>query len=68
MPAPLSTRYVVLHWPQPGTDKPELANDSLFAKLIDADDLAREMTAEAKRDGRPNTFTVHEISMNVETY
>jgi hypothetical protein len=67
MTTPSSTRYVVLHWERAGS-QPELGADTIFAKLIDADDLARDLNAEAKRDDRTDGYTVHKVSMDVVTY
>jgi hypothetical protein len=62
-----TTRYVVLSWTRTGSN-PELAVDRIFPELIDAGDLARDMTAEAKRECRTDSYTVHEVNMDVETY
>jgi hypothetical protein len=67
MAHPPTTRYIVLKWMQAGS-QPTLASSDLFAKLIDADDLARDMTADAKSDDRGDTHTVHEVNMDVVTY
>lgn len=67
MSHPPTTRYVVLQWTQESA-QPELAVDDLFTKLIDADDLARDMSTEAKRTGSNTTFTVHPVDMEAVTY
>jgi len=64
MALPLSTRYVVLEWPTPG-GRPELADTVVYSHLVDAQDTANMENAEAKRDSRPNTFTVHAVDMDV---
>jgi hypothetical protein len=64
MPMPSSTRYVVLDWPRTGSG-PELADTVVYTSLIDAHDVAADLGADAKRDGRANTFTVHAVDMDV---
>jgi hypothetical protein len=63
MPMSPSTRYVVLEWPQRGA--PALADTVVYSHLIDAQDTATDLNTEAKRDSRPNTFTVHAVDMDV---
>jgi len=67
MAHPPTTRYVVLHWERAGSN-PDLAVDDLFTKLIDAGDVARDMTAHAKREDLTDSYTVHEVNMDVVTY
>jgi hypothetical protein len=64
MALPTSTHYVVLEWPTRGC-RPELADTVVYGNLIDAQDTATDLNAEAKRDSRPNTFTVHAVDMDV---
>jgi hypothetical protein len=64
MAQPPSTRYVVLEWPTRGGG-PDLADTVVYGSLIDAHDVATDLAAEAKRDGRTTTFTVHAVDMDV---
>jgi hypothetical protein len=64
MPMNSATRYVVLEWTGAGSSRPLLAESTVYSSLIDAHDEASAMEADAKRDGRPNTFTVHAVDMD----
>lgn len=65
MPHPPSTRYVILEWTESGSSSPLVGDTSAYSSLIDAHDAATDLESDAKRDGRPNTFTVHAVDMDV---
>jgi hypothetical protein len=60
-------RYVVLQW-KDGSDRPELATDAIFTKLVDADSFARSLNVEAKDNARAFNYTAHEVDMKPVVY